>query len=291
MYKKNDKDYINTAQGVLSTDLYNAQIQHIYDLNDAETPIYFNPIVVVVLTLILIASDAITLFSAFEKVLIKDSAPLLYSVVIISAAALELLPILISIILRKMELAKKKNKGKKPIHLTMCIAFMLAFVCVFALSANVRWATQDLIVNIKDEQSISSTTSDSNQQSAQITVDLNADTGVQRKHVNAVTLMLMILPFLTSCISFGLSYFSYDPLHNIEMQKTIHRVKLMAQKARYHTAYQTLKSTNYTGTELDDFQKAANANTEALGAVAKSIANETLAEKIATSEALDKCCK
>lgn len=281
------KDYIDTETGVLSTDLYNLELRHLNVMNGAKRPIYFNAVVVLVLTLILIASDAVTLFSAFEKVLLKDSAPLLYSVVIISAAALELLPILVSIILRKMELDKRDKKPRNPIYVALCVICLTAFLCVFAFSANVRWATQDLVVNVKDI----TPTSASDLMNSTATINLNAETGVQMKHIRSVTLMLMVLPFLTSCISFGLSYFSFDPVSEMDFEKSKHRVVLMSYKPRLTTAEKTLQGTVYTGQELDSFEQAANANTDAYSNVAKSIANEVLAEKIATSEGLDKCCK
>jgi len=155
--------------------------------------------VVILLLIILAFSDALNMYALFEELLIESVAVLLFVTASV-AICLTLIPLILG------HLMRLKYYGLAKVSNVWLAVLLATFVLLFAVTAYIRWETRDL--NYVDLGT-----------TMQNTADMTANVMTQEEKANsasaiATTIILMVMPMITSIVAFFLGWISSDPLKN-----------------------------------------------------------------------------
>ena len=205
----------------------------IVKLNAADQAWWTKDIILISLVILLSSLDAVTLYTVFEAVMYESQIVCLV-LTIGCAISLNFIPLVLA---RFIHYYRYRMNGVKVwMLIALCVVFLLLFFCSFYL----RWETRGLSFSGM-ESSMVDITGQSDSVSS-----VNADDS----EAIAVTILLGILPGITSAINLALGYINDDPV-----RRKIDRLK------QYHYELQAQRDTMMAASmELDqDWEARLNA--------------------------------
>lgn len=215
--------------------------------------------------------DAVTLYTVFDRVMYQSQ---LISVILTLgvATALNFIPLVAA---RFTHLYRYRLNG---IRLWMLLVLLTAFLALFTASFYLRWETRALSFS-----GMESTMVDSTGQAAGIT-----STDSDSQEAVAITVLLGILPGITSVINFFLGYLNDDPV-----RRRIDRLQIQVSQMEEHLYFlmaareELDEDWNKRLNELDEarFQSASNVVT-LTGEQIKAVARLELAKKLADPDSI-----
>ncbi len=262
MNRKND--------GVLSRDVYTQKRRYIRKMDRASRPLWQNQGVCLFVTVLLAVMDGINLFSVYDTILYESQA-MLWAMTATTAFCLEFFPMLLAVLLRQME-QKCGDERKKCLY--FAVAVCIGFFLVFATTAVLRWVSKD--VTFAGETTV--ITGEAGQAS------LAADTSSPA--ASALTVLLMVLPLITSIAAGTLSYLSFSPVEKQDYLKKLREVEIAEQSARIQVAQWELTEAKPDDTMENTLFSAAEEYIDTLELESKARADFVLAEYLRTPQAL-----
>ncbi len=226
------------------------------------------------LVLLLSSLDAVTLFSVFDAVCYNSQA-IGIVLTIGCAITLNFLPLVEG---RLYQCYRYKLNGAKR---WMLIVIAVVFVILFASTFGLRWTTRNLAFSGAE-----GTMADTTGQSAAVTsTDANSGEAV------AMTILLGIMPCVTSIINLALGYLTDDPVKRKIRKLTVGKAKLEQRlailKAAEHELDQDWDAILRSDDEAD-LMAVLNAN-DAVAENKKGLARYLLAQKLKGPDDISLC--
>lgn len=165
-------------------------------INHAGEPVWGKSGVIIFLVVGLSMLDAVTLYSVFDKLFYQSPA---ISMVLTFGCALCLnfVPLLLG---RYIHLYRYRMKG---VRLWMLLAWLGVFLLLFAATFNLRWQTRSMGFDNSSAALVDITGQNET---------VKEENAGNDKEAVAATLLLGLLPGITSCVNLGLGYLSDDPV-------------------------------------------------------------------------------
>ncbi len=262
MNRKND--------GILSRDVYAQARRHLKGMDKATRPLWQNQGFCLFVTMLLAVMDGINLFSVYDTILYESQA-MLWAMTATTAFCLEFFPMLLAVLLRQME---GKNREERQKYLIFVWAVCVGFLLVFLTTAALRWVSKD--ITFAGETSVIT--------GGLSTTSLAADT--TSPAATALTVLLMVLPLITSIAAGTLSYLSFAPKEKREYLKNIRKIEVAEQLAQIQVAQWELAETKADNFAENAIFSASEDYIISLARESNAQADIALAKRLHTAQAL-----
>lgn len=168
--------------------------------------------VLILLVLGLSLLDAVTLYTVFDQVMYQSQV---ISIILTLGCAISLnfIPLIAARFIHYY------RYGMNGVRLWMLIAIACVFLALFAGTFNLRWKTRELSFSGMESSMVDFTGQASGLES----------TDVESKEAVAITILLGIMPAITSAINLALGYFNDDPI-----KKKLDKMKYELDKLKNH---------------------------------------------------------
>lgn len=229
--------------------------------------------VLIVLVILLSALDAVTLYTVFDSVLYQSAVA---SVVLMAgvAVALNFIPLVMARVFHQI---RYRMGGSRP---WMLAALLITFAALFSASFFLRWTTRDLSFSGAESSLV-----DLTGQAAGISgTDSDSDGAV------AITILLGVLPAITSVINFFLAFLTDDPVRRQIDQLEKANSELKTHLGVLFAAREELDQDWMTRLrELDEGRcKTACACAEATGEYIEALARFELGQKLGDPDSISR---
>lgn len=253
-----------------SNELYTLP-QRLDSANRADQAFWMRDGVIIFLVIALSLLDAITLYTVFDTVMYQS---MLISVVLTvgCAIALNFIPLILA---RFTHLWRYEMNG---VRLWMLIAIAAVFLILFSSTFYLRWETRNLAFGGAESSMVDSTGQ------AEGIEDTDADSN----EAVAITILLGVMPFITSCINYALGYLNDDPVKRKLIKLQRQRTELQDHLNNCRAAATELEQdwlSRLNGVDQMDLA-AKEAMIRSSTAEIKALARLKLAEKLGTPNAI-----
>jgi len=223
---------------------------------NADNAWWMNDMVLYVLVLGLSAIDAVTLYTVFDSVLF-ESRTIVLVLTLGSAVVLNFLPLLLA---RYLHDYRYGRNGVRPWAMWLILA---VFLILFAASFHLRWSARAL--SFAGAESTLSSSVGFGEPGGISGTDADSESAV------AITLLLGILPFITSAVAFLLGYLVDDPVKRAITSLKLQRAEMLQHRAVMLAAADEL--------DRDWFSELEQLDNERFGAAATLLHQGTALQK------------
>lgn len=227
--------------------------------------------VIVILVILLSTLDAVTLYTVFDTVL-TEAQSICVIVTAGCAVSLNFIPLVTS------RLIHDYRYCMNGVRLWMIIGMAFIFLLLFAATFYLRWSTRQLAFAGLGESMVETTGQTVGFE------DINANT----EEAVSITLLLGVMPLITSAINLALGFLNDDPLRRKISALRIHIASMKQGLAIMDAAEKELDQ-DWLHILCNDDEKRYNSAVEAVfqgGQLISTKARLLLAEKLRTPEAI-----